>query len=667
MKKTSMFGRGESRRCREFQGAAALLLCAFMAAWPLRMAAAQDSEPIILHPPAPRASTVAAAQDPEPIILHPPAPRPAAVATTANPERVVLHPPTPPAPAVAAPATIPPTSAPASSAVVINLINLLVQEGVLTRAKADALIHQAQDEAVAAARAAPAPSTAAITNVAVPSVVSPSAAPSAQAATISVRVPYIPQIVKNQITDEVKQEVLQQAKAENWAAPNALPEWTKRFHPYGDFRLRYEWDLFDQRNATIPNFAALDGATPFDLDNSAGTPAPQLNTTANRQRMRIRARLGTTIDIADGFTADVRLATGNTTNPVSTNQTLGTTLNKDNILLDRLALIYRPTSWATISAGRIANPWFYTDLVWSPELNFDGVAVQIAPQLKRGFTPFFTAGAFPIENTPFNFPDNTAFKENSRDKWLFGAQAGLGWQPSHDYNLKVGAALYYYTNIDGKFSSPCAPTSSADVCNTDDSRPDFLQQGNTLFEIRNTVNLDPTNPHEFFFYGLAAKFHELNLTGQFDYARFDPIHVIFDGDFVTNLGFNKNAIIGRGPWNNLGPSPGTDANGNALPGPWAGGANGFQARVTVGHPTINERWDWNVSAAYKYIESDAVVDAFTDSDFHLGGTNAKGYILGANLGVAHNVWLTGRWLSASEISGPPYSVDVVQVDLNARF
>ena len=76
---------------------------------------------------------------------------------------------------------------------------------------------------------------------------------------------------------------------------------------------------------------------------------------------------------------------------------------------------------------------------------------------------------------------------------------------------------------------------------------------------------------------------------------------------------------------------------------------------------------WNVSAFYKYLESDAVVDAFTDSDFHLGGTNAKGYIFGGSYGVAHNVDLTAHWLSASEVSGPPYTVDVILLDLNGRF
>lgn len=54
-------------------------------------------------------------------------------------------------------------------------------------------------------------------------------------------------------------------------------------------------------------------------------------------------------------------------------------------------------------------------------------------------------------------------------------------------------------------------------------------------------------------------------------------------------------------------------------------------------------------------------------DFHLGGTNAKGYIAGAALGIAHNVNISARWLSSSEVSGPPYAVDVVLVDLNARF
>jgi len=32
-----------------------------------------------------------------------------------------------------------------------------------------------------------------------------------------------------------------------------------------------------------------------------------------------------------------------------------------------------------------------------------------------------------------------------------------------------------------------------------------------------------------------------------------------------------------------------------------------------------------------------------------------------------NVWLTGRWLSADVITGPPYGVDVLQLDVNTQF
>ncbi|MBV8512065.1 MAG: putative porin, partial [Xanthobacteraceae bacterium] len=91
------------------------------------------------------------------------------------------------------------------------------------------------------------------------------------------------------------------------------------------------------------------------------------------------------------------------------------------------------------------------------------------------------------------------------------------------------------------------------------------------------------------------------------------------------------------------------------------------ARVTVGNTEIKHLWDWNVHAGYKYLQSDATIDAFTDPDFGLGGTNLKGYFIGGNLGLSENVWMTLRWMSANNISGSPYAVDVLQADLNAKF
>jgi hypothetical protein len=90
-------------------------------------------------------------------------------------------------------------------------------------------------------------------------------------------------------------------------------------------------------------------------------------------------------------------------------------------------------------------------------------------------------------------------------------------------------------------------------------------------------------------------------------------------------------------------------------------------KLQVGYPDIRKAREWNVFAAYKRLESNAVVDAYTDSDFHLGGTNTKGFIVGGNYGLDKNTWLSLRWFSADEIVGSPYSVDVLLLDLNAKF
>src|ERR1700733_13818291 len=106
------------------------------------------------------------------------------------------------------------------------------------------------------------------------------------------RAPYIPEIARKQIRDEVKQEVLQQAKAENWAAPDQFPDWVKSVRISGDFRLRNEWDVFDKRNSSFfPNYSALNAGSPFDLNNQIAAPLPLLDTTEDRQRLRERFRL----------------------------------------------------------------------------------------------------------------------------------------------------------------------------------------------------------------------------------------------------------------------------------------------------------------------------------------------------------------------------------------
>jgi hypothetical protein len=151
----------------------------------------------------------------------------------------------------------------------------------------------------------------------------------------------------------------------------------------------------------------------------------------------------------------------------------------------------------------------------------------------------------------------------------------------------------------------------------------------------------------------------LALTGEFDVNNFDPTDIWLVGEGVHNLAFNKNDIASKAV-NNRGPSASST-------GAFDGGSNGVYVNANIGSKQLTQRWDWNAMLGYKYIESDAVVDAFNDSDFGLGGTNLKGYIVGGSVALSSNVWIRLRYMSADSIAGPPYDVDVFQFDLNGKF
>lgn len=439
-----------------------------------------------------------------------------------------------------------------------------------------------------------------------------------------VRVPYIPETLRDQIRDEIKRDVLEQARRERWGKPGAYPEWISRIKFDGDIRLRYQQDLFQEDNFPfVPNFMEINRVA-GDLTKLA---SPYFNTTTDRRRWRVRTRLGLTANVADDVNAGIRLTTGNTSDPVSTNQTLGNSNNRNAIVLDRAYLRFDPYSWLTVAGGKIPNPWFGTDLVWDDDLNFDGVAMTLKQPFAERWTAFMAMGAFPLQEIELS----------SDDKSLYGAQLGLGWGTPAGSSVKLGVAYYAYDNILGRANDPGQHA-------YDYTAPQYLQKGNSLFNIAQ----DGTQ----LLYALASEYEELAVTASADRALTTALHLTFTVDYVKNLAFDRQASIDRGA---------------ILASAYPYGDEGYLARLAVGMPDIKQRGDWQVSGTYKRLESDAVLDAFTDSDFHLGGTNAKGWILGAAYGLNKNTWLNIRYLSADEIEGPPLGIDVWQLDINARF
>jgi hypothetical protein len=565
---------------------------------------------------------------------------------------------------------------PLSPNTTINLVNLLVKQGVLKEDQAQVLIKQADDEAYVSRQAAKDATAKA-----------DEAAKAANAATAAASPPgtrhvtYVPEIVKRQLREEIKQEVMTKAQKENWASPGAYPEWAQRIRFSGDLRARYQGSFFPTGNDQFQamNFNAINTGSPYDISAANSVNWPTYNATQNRNQFRLRARLGMEADIYNGFSAGLRIATGENSSPVSTNQTLGASTGGGNfskyaLWLDRGFLKYQ--AWGdnlNVSIGRFDNPfWSPTDLAWYKDLGFDGVAVQAKYELFDGFTPFAVAGAFPIYNTDANAGTNLLLpdpKFASHDKWLFGGQVGIASRFSPESSVRFAVAYYDFTNVQGQISSLCSVQSSSDVCDTDITRPSFAQKGNTYMALRSIGGTDANNfgsgPGLFQFFGLASEYRPIVASGQVDLGDFHPVHIVLDGEYIQNTAFSRNAMIDLSRqqllWNNTAGTP------DGSIGLYNGGNKGWLGRITVGNKEIKHLWDWNVHAGYKYLESDATIDAFVDSDFGLGGTNLQGYFLGGNVGLSENVWASLRWMSANNIAGVPYAVDVLQVDLNAKF
>lgn len=594
-------------------------------------------------------------------------------------------------------ASEPDANAEATAATTIKLINVMVEQGALTREKADAMINELLRDSAPAVNglaanvepAAPIPLAAidaaakvlreqvkrevlaelkgqmsedikrqvlAELTVGGTAVAAADNQPDPAAKPVPrvVRVPYVPDIVKNEMREQIKQEVMAQAKTERWGDPGAMPDWISRISWNGDMRLRYEMDRFPDRNNISPaylNFNLINSkqgtTTPLDCANFLYL-GPNCAHPDDRDRLRLRARLGVNAKVNDEVSVGFRLTTTSTTtgatggtiyDPLSSNQTLGSNVsNKYTLVFDQAYLKLDPVNWITLTGGRMSNPWYGTELQWAPDLGFEGVTGAFHPYMTGSMIkPWLTLGALPLQELGGSYASN-------RDKWLYGAQLGTDFDLGSGDSAKLGLALYDYTKMHGVANTaPCSTTNPVVCAATDYSAPQFVQKGNSMFNLRAP---DTTQTYVF---GLASDYRPLNLTASVDLAAFDPVHVTLTGDIVKNIGFKRKDIIAR---------TGLDIAPRTL---------GYLGKLGVGMPNLSQQGDWQVQMGYRYLERDAVLDAFTDPDFHLGGTDAKGYTLSGSYAFDKHSWFSLKWMSSSEIDNPPLSIDVLQADINVKF
>lgn len=510
---------------------------------------------------------------------------------------------------------------------VINILDALVQKGVLTREQAQQIVSNAQAKTAAAA------ATRAQTDAA-----------TAEADKDAVRVTYVPQVIKDQIATqaatevrkEVAAQVVQQARTERWGVPGALPDWLRNVRFYGDVRFRAEDTLYAKDNVQsfYLNWQAINAAGGIGKAGAAAL----LNVSQDRPRLVGRLRFGGLVDLGGDLKADFRLASGNPSNAISTNQTLGASGSRWQLGVDKAALLWLPhaRSWREdmdVRLGRFENPFATTgELIFDQDLMFEGASTSFEWNRVRGWDErtsrwlFITAGAFPLQEVELS----------SKDKWLIGGQIGTEVPFSYDSKLRIAGGLYNFRNVAGQLNTP-------DSKLLDYTAPAALQKGNTLYDIRNDTD-SSTN-----LFALAGNYKLLTGLVQADVLIAGENHVILSGEYVKNIGWKRADVLAR---------TGVDL----LPR-----TTGYEAGLAVGRLKVAGYGQWRAGFAYRHLERDAVLDAFTDSDFHQGGTDTVGYIATFDFGLTRSAYTRLRYYSANAIDGPPLGIDVLQLDLIGQF
>ncbi|MFL6299643.1 MAG: putative porin [Terriglobales bacterium] len=169
----------------------------------------------------------------------------------------------------------------------------------------------------------------------------------------------------------------------------------------------------------------------------------------DRNRVRLRLRLGVDGKLSEDFNAGIYLATGiwsngspSFTDPISTNETATGFFEKKTIGLDRGWITYNPTAhkWLNLTGGKFAYTWQRTNYMFDPDLNPEGFSEKFSFDTKNtGFLKNVTLQGMQL-----------IFNEVSkgRDGKAIGGQFLTKMQPIHAWTFTPSFTLLDWSNVD---------------------------------------------------------------------------------------------------------------------------------------------------------------------------------------------------------------------------
>jgi hypothetical protein len=164
-------------------------------------------------------------------------------------------------------------------------------------------------------------------------------------------------ILTNKEAEEISTEAVKETAGVT-AGKIQVGDWIQELKLSGDFRLRNQWDEH----------------TPMVLTNPA---LKNQDINIPRDRWRFRLRLNIDFKLTGNFFGGVQLTTSDNRNGDTGNATYTGGYDNYNIYISRAFMGWSPEPALTLVAGKQANPFYTTDLFWSPDANPSGLLERI--------------------------------------------------------------------------------------------------------------------------------------------------------------------------------------------------------------------------------------------------------------------------------------------------
>jgi hypothetical protein len=423
----------------------------------------------------------------------------------------------------------------------------------------------------------------------------------------------------NQLRDETEKDF-----KNSYTVKTGMKGWVDMFKMNGDVRARYEGFFSDS-----------------DFRNPGTTNKYQWQ---DRNRFRYRLRFGVTASMTDHLEAGFMLASGQTStsggNPLSPNQNFtGNGANNYlwiNQAYGKWSPLEGPDWTASLSVGKIENPFQFDEMVFDPNYTPTGVGLQAGTRLSDNHSLRLNAGGFYINESTPDFGMNP---------YLLGGQ--LRW--------------------DAKWTPKISST--FDVA--------YLYLGNTTnLDNVSVPNLNGANTRNFYGY-LTNSYTPVVLNAAVTYTA--SSFPLYNGPFPIKVGGEVMYNLGA-------------PNGNSSAPGYYSNTNFFAWNVGIWLGKSGKRGTWELSYVYKWVGADSWYEEFVDNDFgalywqtpdymvstpngfipatptpppppspanpnlsyYIPGTNAKGHIVRFAYSPTDSLTLAVKWLLTTPVTPFPY-------------